>query len=526
MTKRQQVIALLALGWSFRKIERETGVRRETISRYSRPANPNAAKVFPGESGPEWPESGLESGEVAALAVADGSNAAKVFPGSGSKSARVFAGAHAPPRSSAARYRDTILEKLELGLTIQRVYQDLQEEYGYAHSYESVKRYVRKLARRRRPAGVMHSLPGEEAQIDFFQGAPTLDAATGQWRRPWVFRMTLCHSRHGYEEAVWDQKVATFLRLHENAFRDLGGVVKVVRHDNLKAAVVRACLYDPDVNPVYGAFSEHWGFTALPTKPRNPPENGKQERSGGYVKSNALKGRRFNSLDEQNQHLRHWNRTIARLRIHGTTRRQVFTHFEETDKKTLQPLAVGPFAIFERGTRTVHPDGHVEVDGAFYPVPAHLLGEEVEVRWDARLVRVFHGETALAVHARVRPGEFARRPGAQSQEPTSSQRAYVAKLIATCARVGPALQEWAEAAYVERGVRALRLIQGALHLVRKHPKEAVLHAAKKALIHRLFRYKDLRRLTEQADSVPKQRSLLDVHEAIRPMNEYRLEDLL
>jgi len=526
MMKRQQVIALLALGWSFRKIERETGVRRETISRYSRPVDPNAAKVFPGESGPGRPESGVGGAQDAASLSGDGSNAAKVFPGSRPKAAKAFAGSPARPRSSAAPLREAILEKLELGLTIQRVHQDLQEEYGYAHSYESVKRYVRKLARRRRAAGVMHTIPGEEGQIDFFQGAPTLDAATGQWRRPWVFRMTLCHSRHGYEEAVWDQKVATFLRLHENAFKDLGGVVRVIRHDNLKAAVVRACLYDPDVHPVYTAFSKHWGFTALPTKPRNPPENGKQERSGGYVKSNALKGRRFNSLDEQNQHLRHWNRTIARLRIHGTTRKQVFTHFEETDKKVLQPLAPAPFPIFECGTRTVHPDGHVEVAGAFYPVAAHLLGVEVEVRWDARLVRVFHGETPVAVHARVRPGEFARRPGEKSQEPTSSQRAYVGKLIATCARVGPALQEWAEAAYVERGVRALRLIQGAFHLVRKHPKEAVLHAAKKALANHLFRYRDLRRLTEQADSAPAQRSLLDVHETIRPMNEYRLEDLL
>jgi hypothetical protein len=125
----------------------------------------------------------------------------------------------------------------------------------------------------------------------------------------------------------------------------------------------------------------------------------------------------------------------------------------------------------------------------------------------------------------VRPGDFARSPGAAAA-PTSSQRAYVAKLLANCARVGPALHEWAEAAYAERGVRALRLIQGALSLVRKHAKGAVLHAAKKALVHRLFRYKDLRRLTEQADSAPVQRSLLDVHEAIRPMNEYRLEDLL
>jgi transposase len=88
--------------------------------------------------------------------------------------------------------------------------------------------------------------PGAEAQVDFFRGAPTLDAATGEWRRPWVFRLTLGHSRHGYEEAVWDQKLETFLGLHERAFRDLGGVPAVVRHDNLKAAVVRACFYDPD----------------------------------------------------------------------------------------------------------------------------------------------------------------------------------------------------------------------------------------------------------------------------------------
>jgi hypothetical protein len=130
------------------------------------------------------------------------------------------------------------------------------------------------------------------------------------------------------------------------------------------------------------------------------------------------------------------------------------------------------------------------------------------------------------VHTRLRPGEWARRPGERHEEPTSSQRAYIAKLIGSCARVGQPLQEWAEAAYLERGVRALRLIQGVLHLVRKHRREAVLHAAKQALAHRLFRYKDLRRLAEQADSVPAQRSLLAVHDAIRPMHEYRLEDLL
>ena len=102
MTKRQQVIALLALGWTFRRIERETGVRRETVSRYSRLADPNAAKVFPGSA--------------------------------------------ARPRSSAAIHHDEIVHKVETQrLSVKRVWQDLVEDYGYAHSYESVKRYVRGL---------------------------------------------------------------------------------------------------------------------------------------------------------------------------------------------------------------------------------------------------------------------------------------------------------------------------------------------------------------------------------------------
>jgi len=99
-------------------------------------------------------------------------------------------------------------------------------------------RFVGKL-RRRRPevADVMEHPPGQEARVDYFQGQPTLDPATGRWRKPWMFRMTLSCSRHGYTEPMWTQD--------RRAFASFSGVPKVVSHDNLKAAVVRACLYPP-----------------------------------------------------------------------------------------------------------------------------------------------------------------------------------------------------------------------------------------------------------------------------------------
>jgi hypothetical protein len=296
----------------------------------------------------------------------------------------------------------------------------------------------------------------------------------------------------------------------------------VIRHDNLKAAVVRACLFDPDIQIVYAAFAEHWGFTPLPTRPRNPRENGKQERSGGYVKDNALKGRRFDSLAEQNAHLQHWNRTIARLRIHGTTRKQVWTHFVEVERAALQPLAPDPFALFHSGTRVVHPDGHVEVQGSFYPVPSCLLGRQVQVRWDDRMVRVFCEDTLQAAHVRVPPGQYAHTGAARTI--TSTQQAYLHKLLGRCERIGTELHAWATEAITERGVRAIRLIQGAVALTRKHPREAVCRGARLALEHRLFRHKDLCRLVEQA---PRQQrlDLIADHPSIRSLDHYRLEEL-
>lgn len=160
---------------------------------------------------------------------------------------------------------------------------------------------------------------------------------------------------------------------------------EVVRLDNLKAGVARACLYDPDVSELYAAFAKHWGFVPLPSRPRHPQEQGINERGNSYLKDNALKGRRFDSLEDLDIFLKRWNRTIARVRIHGTTRKQVYTHFLEVEKPALKLVPEERFSLFEVGTRTVHPDGHVEVARAFYSVPDRLVGEEVRARWNERL---------------------------------------------------------------------------------------------------------------------------------------------
>ena len=111
-------------------------MRRETVSGYDTARQANAAKTFPGSD----PSPPADSADVSSV---DGSNTAQTFADSPSKPAKTFPGSRPRPRFAAGRYRTAITEKLDAGLSLQRIWQDLVEEYGYGASYDSVKRFGR-----------------------------------------------------------------------------------------------------------------------------------------------------------------------------------------------------------------------------------------------------------------------------------------------------------------------------------------------------------------------------------------------
>ena len=103
-----------------------------------------------------------------------------------------------------------------------------------------------------------------------------------------------------------------------------------------------------------------------------------------YVKRNGLKGRRFDTLEEENEFLLHWETTVADTRIHGTTQQQVARLFQEVERAALLPLPVERFPFFRERQHSVHRDGHVQVDGSYYSVPPEYFRRTVWVRWDSR----------------------------------------------------------------------------------------------------------------------------------------------
>src|SRR5262249_43680393 len=157
----------------------------------------------------------------------------------------------------------------------------------------------------------------------------------------------------------------------------------------------------------------------------------------------------------------------AQQRIHGSTRRQVLVHFLEVERPALQALAEERFQLFEVGSRAVHPDGYIEVEGAFYTAPHHLVGQRVRVRWDERLLRIYHQGQEAGVHLKqTKQGTYTTTPEDRPPQKPARQEAYQAGLLLRAERVGEHALAWAKEAIVERDVRSYRLPQGMLSLTR------------------------------------------------------------
>jgi len=530
MSEKDILISLFRLGWSNRRISRETGFHRKTIRRYRKdfqsvpevPADPGAAN---GQSVPEVPtDSGAANAQSVPQAPADFSK-----PDSSSIYNAVVVAPTLPATNSVALYphRELIRDELALGLSAQRIYQDLVEQYGFGGGYDSVKRYASKL-RKKDPRWFerLPTSPGREAQVDFGL-APCLVLKEGRYRKPYVFKMTLSHSRHAYEELVWHQDTETWIRCHEHAFRFFNGVVETVKLDNLKAGVIKPDTYDPDLNPVYAAYANHACFVILPCQPHQPNQKGRVEHDVGYTKSNGLAGKRFESLDDANIALRSWNKRWASTRIHGTTRMQVMRMFTETERDALRPLPQSDFPMFATGIRKVDVTGCVAIKQNFYGVPYQYICEEVVVHFNTEWVKVLDKQTqaVLVAHKTLQgKGNVSMHQSCKppyANRPKEQQETHYCRKAGT---IGRSCQRLVEGILIADEYRGILRVRGILRMAEIFDAKTLEQACADALKYGMRRCSEVKALCETSRSAQPQHtelSLTQSHECIRAIDEYQ-----
>ena len=510
--KKQQVLALGRLRWSLRRIEEATGVRRETASSYLKAAGvgvrpprgrrpPKPASEVSTDLGPESkPASEVSTdSEVTALER-------EVRPG------------RAPSSSACEPYREFIEGSLAKGRNAMAIWQDLVDDHGFEHKYASVKRYVKGLRGQRRPeaCGIIITKPGEEAQVDYGSGPMVRHPETGKYRRTRLFVMTLGYSRKSVRLLVFKSSTRAWAKLHEEAFRRLGGAPCMVVLDNLREGVLLPEIFDPTLNPLYRDVLGHYGAVALPCRVRDPDRKGKVESAVGHAQKTPLKGMRFESLADARAYLDRWEERWADTRIHGTTKRQVRAMYEE-ERPSLLPLPVEPFRYYEFGDRTVHLDGCVEVQAAYYGVPPGFIGKRVRVQWDGVHVRILDPNSGqlLREHLKQKRGQHRIK----AEDRTRKTPPSTSKLLSRASRAGPHIGTLCTTIHERDGQVGVRRILGVLSLGKKHGAAAVDEACSVALEIGVPEYRFVRRYLERYASPPI--SLRQVDPLIRELTHYR-----
>lgn len=466
----RELIHRLREGEPHRAIARDLGMARKTVARYH-----GIAREQGWLEGPLIPALELER-HLAGLEVAS-------LP--------------RPPIFKATPYRERIEALRSQGVEMRAIFQRLQAD-GYTGSYSSLYRFVRHLEPSVPDAFCrIETPPAEEAQVDFGYAGMLKDRSTGKLRKTWFFVMTLSYSRHQYVRFVFDQTIETWLRCQRLAFEAFGGVVRRVVVDNLKAAIVKAVLYDPVAQRSYREFAEHYGFLISPCRPGTPEHKGKVESGVRYVKRNFLAGRDdLQDLVDANAKVEVWVERIAGQRIHGTTGAQPLVQFLETEQAVLETLPAAPYDMGVWKKAKVHPDCHVSIDGAFYSAPHRLIGQRLWVRCNRHDVVLYHEYERIATH-RWGP------KGTRRTDPAHYPPYKVATLMATpqwcrekAERIGPATSEIVHELLAERPLDRLRTVQAILRLEGKYGAVRLEAACRRARLFGELRHATIKRILD------------------------------
>jgi transposase len=521
--KKQQAVALGRLGWSLRRIQKAIGVRRETISVYLKAAG-IAMRAPRGQNIPAKPAS-REEGVITDPACAKPASLSdEVITDSGVESAALSEAKLAPQPgrspsvSACGPYRDVIELGLSRGRNAMAIWQELVDTCGFAGGYQSVRRFVSRLhgSPHLEACAVIETPPGEESQVDYGEGPMVRDPQSGKYRRTRLFVLTLGYSRKSVRLLVFRSSSQTWAELHEKAFRRLGGVTRVVVLDNLREGVLAPDVYDPTLNPLYRDMLQHYGAVPLPCRVGHPDRKGKVESGVGHAQKTPLKGLRFETLEEAQTYLDHWEERWADMRIHGTTKRQVAVMFAE-ERPSLLPLPVEPFRYYLYGERTVHLDGCVEVDAAYYSAPPGWIGRRVQVQWDSRHVRLLDPQNGqlLREHMHQKRGCHRIKDEDRSRKtPTGTQQ-----LLCRADKAGSQIGALCRGMHEAQGEVAVRRIMGVLSLGKKYGVARVDDACTVALEVGVCDYQFVRRYLERNPQLPL--NLRQIDPLIRQLTLYR-----
>lgn len=308
-------------------------------------------------------------------------------------------GPRAPRPSKLDPYKPYIDQRLSAGVWNAMVLLRELRARGYPGGYSILKDYLRPRRQAAREVAVrrFETPAGQQAQVAWGHLGVLEDE---RHRQPlWGFVFTLGYSRAMFADVATDQRLETFLRLHEVAFEALGGVPEEIVYDRIKTVVLGTDERgEVRWHLIFLDFARYWGFRPRLCRPYRAQSKGKVESGIRYIRCSFLLGRDADGLEDLRSQLRTWVATVANVRVHGTTHRVVQEAWQN-ERAHLQPLgARPPYPYVPEVRRRVGRDAYVAYGANRYSVPWAAAGREVWIREVSGRVEIYCAHERIAVH--------------------------------------------------------------------------------------------------------------------------------
>jgi hypothetical protein len=296
--------------------------------------------------------------------------------------------------------RAEIAARVEAGLTLVKI-GELLERSGTAVPYRTLARFAvaecgYSSSRQQVTVPVADGKPGEEVQLDFGYLGMISDGDRRRKLHALVF--TAVFSRYCFVFLTFSQTTAAVIAGCEAAWAFFGGMFKVLVPDNLKPVVDKADRLEPRWNREWLEYAQARGLVVDPARVRSPQDKGRVENGVKFVQVSFFAGEDFGGIEDAQRRAEDWCRVRAGMRVHGTTRQRPAEVFAQLEAPALLPAPAEPYPVPAWSEAKVQRDFHLRAQNAFYSVPYALIGQQVTVRADGTLVKIYHRGQVIRTH--------------------------------------------------------------------------------------------------------------------------------
>jgi transposase len=298
-------------------------------------------------------------------------------------------------------------ELTKTGVTLELLWQEYKSQNTYAYSYSQFCYHFKNWQKNNNIYMHQEYKAGDKMFVDFAgKKLHIKDPGTKELIPVEVFVAILGCSQLTYVEAVESQKLTDWINVNQNALLFFGGVPNAIIPDCLKSGVKKTSKYEPEINPQYADFAQHYNTVILPARPGKPKDKPLVENAVKivYMRIYAhLRNKEFYSIDDLNSAIKellekHNNKDFKKIKM---SRRGLFDQLEKKELKSL-PLEKYEYKEFQQAKVDFNYHVKLKEDNHYYSVPWRLrqIKAVVKLYYTANNVEIYHNNIRIVSYKR------------------------------------------------------------------------------------------------------------------------------